>query len=411
MDTTTRAQRPMMAVLLIGIAAQLLFSIGVTRPSKLVFDEVHYVPAARVLSARERPTNTEHPLLGKTIIATGIELFGDRPLGWRTMSTLAGTATVLGVFAILFLLFGSVATASYGALFAAVNMTLYVHARIAMLEPFLGAFVTLGIAALLWAMKAPREKVTQRWLLGAVLLGLATGVKWTAAPYVAFAGLAFLAIRDKMPQAWPGLGRGKALALLGGASVATYLATFWPAFQYREGALTLSRLIPFQREMYAQQTQVLSPHPYQSNWISWPFDARPIWYLYEPVDGAVRGILYLGNPAVMWGGLVAVAWLAWHWFQTGSRVAGGVALLWAGSLAIWAIIPKSLGFYYYYHLSGVFVCIAIAASFHMAGQPRARWWFAVIAVALFLYFYPIVSAMALPNDQAFNRWMWFDSWR
>ncbi|MBM3926912.1 MAG: phospholipid carrier-dependent glycosyltransferase [Sphingomonadales bacterium] len=403
--------RPAIAAILIGLAAQTLFSVGVTRPSTLVFDETHYVPAARVLASRERPTNTEHPLLGKTLIATGIGIFGDTALGWRAMSTIAGTATVLGVFAILLLLFGSVATASYGALFAAVNMTLFVHARIAMLEPFLGAFVTLGIAALLWAMRSPRETVVRRWLAGAVLLGLASGVKWTAAPYVAFAGIAFLAVREKMPAAWPGLHRIPALAMLGGASVLAYLATFWPAFQYREGALTLKRLIPFQREMYAQQTQVLPPHPYQSTWISWPFDARPIWYLYEPVDGAVRGILYVGNPAIMWGGLIAVAWLAWHWLRTGDRAAAGVALLWAGSLGIWAVIPKSLGFYYYYHLSGVFLCVALAAAFHLADRPRARWWFAVGALTLFVYFYPIISAMALPGDQAFNRWMWFDSWR
>ncbi|KQN19397.1 dolichyl-phosphate-mannose-protein mannosyltransferase [Sphingomonas sp. Leaf33] len=405
------AIRPAVAALLIALAAQLLFSVGVTRPSKLVFDEVHYVPAARALAARERPTNTEHPLLGKTIIAAGMGLFGDTPLGWRAMSTLAGTATVLGVFWVLFLLFGSVATASYGALFAAVNMTLFVHARIAMLEPFLGAFVTLGIAALLWAMRAPPRWIAARWLLGAVLLGLATGVKWTAAPYIAFAGLAFLAVRARDGTAWSGLGRITALAILGGASALTYLATFWPAFQYRDGAMTLARLIPFQRAMYAQQTQVLRPHPYQSSWFSWPFAARPIWYLYEPVDGAIRGILYLGNPAIMWGGLVTVAWLAVYGLRHRRRAATGVALLWMGSIAIWAVIPKSLGFYYYYHLSGIFLCIALAAAFHLADRPRSRWWFAVIAIALFVYFHPIIAATALPSEQAFARWTWFDSWR
>ncbi|MFD1786546.1 glycosyltransferase family 39 protein [Sphingomonas floccifaciens] len=403
--------RPALAALLIGIAAQLLFSVGVTRPSKLVFDEVHYVPAARVLAAEARPANTEHPLLGKTLIAGGIAVFGDTPLGWRAMSTIAGTATVLGVFAILLLLFGSVATASYGALFAAVSMTVFVHARIAMLEPFLGALLTLGIAALLWAMRAPRGQVVRRWLLGAVLLGLATGVKWTAAPYVAFAGIAFLVVREKQPEAWPGLGRITALALLGFASVIAYFATFWPAFLYRDNPLTLARLIPFHRDMYLQQTQVLSPHPYQSSWIGWPFDARPIWYLYEPVDGAVRGILYLGNPAIMWGALIAIVWLGVHWLRTGSRAAAGVAMLWAGSLGIWAVIPKSLGFYYYYYPSSIFACIALAAAFHLAGARLCLFWFAVLATALFLYFYPIISAAALPNAQAFNRWMWFDSWR
>ena len=82
-----------------------------------------------------------------------------------------------------------------------------------------------------------------------------------------------------------------------------------------------------------------------------------------------------------------------------------------GSLAMWAVIPKSLGFYYYYHLSGIFIAIALAAAFHLADRPRARYWFAVGALALFIWFYPIISAAALPSPQAFNRWMCFDSWR
>ncbi len=59
----------------------------------------------------------------------------------------------------------------------------------------------------------------------------------------------------------------------------------------------------------------------------------------------------------------------------------------------------------------VLYSIAVAAAFELAGTPRARFWFAVAAAALFIWFYPIISAAALPNDQAFNRWMWFDSWR
>lgn len=408
---TALFRRPALAAVLIAIAAQLLFTVGLSRPSVPVFDEVHYLPAARTLLALEGPTNTEHPLLGKAMIAAGIALFGDSAIGWRAMSTLAGTATVLGVFWILLLLFGRLRTAAYGALFAAINFTVFVHARIAMLDPFLGAFVVLAIAAMLWAMRSPPDRVVARWIAGAVLLGCATAVKWTAAPYVAFAGLALLAIRDRDPSAWPGLGAIKGIALLGGVSVATYAATFLPTFFYASEPLTWSTLIPFQLEMYARQTQVLSPHPYQSSWVTWPFDARPVWYLYQRVDGAVRGILYIGNPVVMWGGLVAVGWLGLHWWRTGSARAAGVALLWLGSLTIWAVIPKSLGFYYYYHLSGIFVCIALAAAFDLADAPRARYWFAVAAGVAFIWFYPILAATALADEQSFARWMWFDSWR
>lgn len=404
-------RRPFVVALLIGIAAQLLFTINLTRPSTLVFDEVHYVPAARTLLALERPVNTEHPLLGKELIATGIAIFGDTATGWRAMSTIAGTASVLGVFAILLLVFGSLRTATYGAGFAMLNATLFIQARIAMLDVFLGAFVTLAVAAMLWAMRG--KQVHRRWLLASVLLGLATAVKWAAAPYVAFAGLAFLAIRMRRPEAWPGLGTVAALAILGVASIASYLVTFTPAFFYDVDPLTLRSLLPFQWDMYLRQTQVLPSHPYQSTWLSWPFLIRPIWYLYEPVDGAVRGILLIGNPAVMWGGLVAVAALLWAWWKDGSRQAGGIALLWIGSLAIWAVIPKSLGFYYYYHLSGLFLCVALAGAFHLLGPKRAHWimWYGVIVLGMFVWLYPIISAAALPDAQAFNRWMWFASWR
>ena len=42
---------------------------------------------------------------------------------------------------------------------------------------------------------------------------------------------------------------------------------------------------------------------------------------------------------------------------------------------------------------------------------RADEWFALPAIMLFVYFYPILSAAPLSGPQAFNRWMWFDSWR
>ena len=55
------------------------------------FDEVHYLPAARELLALDEFTNREHPLLGKELIALGIALFGDNPVGWRLLPTLLGT--------------------------------------------------------------------------------------------------------------------------------------------------------------------------------------------------------------------------------------------------------------------------------------------------------------------------------
>ena len=99
--------RPWIVALLIGLAAQTLFTVHIDRPTRIMFDEVHYVPAARAILDLEGPRNIEHPMVGKELIAAGMALFGDNPFGWRIMPSLAGTATVLGAFAFLWLLLGA----------------------------------------------------------------------------------------------------------------------------------------------------------------------------------------------------------------------------------------------------------------------------------------------------------------
>src|SRR3546814_15199745 len=127
----------MLVAALLGFVAETLSLIRVAVPHTLVFDEVHYVPAARTMLALATPVNTEHPLLGKAIIAAGIALFGDNSLGWRFFSTVAGAATVVALFAITWQLLGRMRLAVLAGVFAMLNMTLFVQARIAMLDGFL----------------------------------------------------------------------------------------------------------------------------------------------------------------------------------------------------------------------------------------------------------------------------------
>ncbi|GGB36692.1 dolichyl-phosphate-mannose--protein mannosyltransferase [Sphingomonas metalli] len=405
-------RRPLPLALLIALVAEALFLWRLSVPHILVFDETHYVPAARKLLALAGPTNIEHPLLAKTLIAAGIALFGDNPFGWRFLSTLAATAVVTGVFAILWLGLRRLRPAAIGAITTLLGFTVFVQARIAMLDGFMAAFVVAGAASLLWAMRGTGAQVVRRWIAGAILLGLATACKWTAAPYVAFAGVALILLKRRRPDRWSGLSVAEGLALLGATSILTYFLTFAPAFFYTNDPLTIGRLVPFQLTMFQQQTQVLPPHTYQSSWWSWPLDIRPIWYLYEPVDGAQRGILLVGNPVVLWGGLVAVAACLIGWLRIRDVRLGCAAGLWIAGFGIWPAIPKSLGFFYYYYLPSIWLGIAIAVAFDH-WRVRLRYWdeaFLMLAAGLFIHFYPILSAAPLAGPRSFERWMWFSSW-
>ena len=421
---------PVRTALLLGLAAQALFLFHLGWPTRIMFDEVHYVPAARALLDLSELRNTEHPMLAKELIALGMAVFGDNPIGWRIAATLAGTATVLGIYAFVWLLTYETRTALVAGLLVLLNQAVFIEARIAMLDPFLGAFTVWGIVALLWSMRAGTPgRAWRRWLAGSVLLGLAVATKWTAAPYIAAAGIAFLWIRwrdapregrlghmlsGKDQRRWPGLPAVPALLALGLVSIASYFATFLPAFFFRDDPLTLATLLPFQAAMYASQTQILHSHPYQSSWWTWPLTIRPIWYFYEVDDGYQRGVLLIGNVAIMWGGLLAVLACLLAWFRQRSKPALAVALLWIFSLAVWAIIPKSLGFYYYYYLSSIFLCAVVAIAFRAFDRSRGRRFelgFLAVSAFLFAWFYPILAALRLSGGDAFNHWMWFDSWR
>ncbi len=419
-------RRPLPLALAFGVLAEALFLFRVATPHKLVFDEIHYVPAARVLLTLAGARNTEHPLLGKELIALGMWLFGDNSFGWRVMSTLAASAVVTGVFAIAWLIWGRARTAAIAAAVTLLDFTVFVQARIAMLDGFMAAFSVLGIAALLWSMRAGSAGAAwRRWLLGAALLGLATACKWAALPYIGFAGAAFLWVRSRDihglaaalggrgQRHWPGLPALPALLSLGVVAALAYFVTFAPAFFYADQPLTLGTLLPYQAMMFREQTQVLPAHTYQSVWWTWPLDLRPIWYLYERVDGAQRGVLMLGNPAVLWSGLVAVPLCLWAGRRDRDARFTAVALLWVASLAVWAVIPKSLGFFSYYYPSSILLALPIAGAWARFGRGRLKGWdeaYLILLAMLFAWFYPILSATPLAGAQSFQRWMWFSSW-
>ncbi|WP_119037288.1 glycosyltransferase family 39 protein [Hephaestia caeni] len=405
--------RPILVAVLLGLVAETLFLIRVSVPHTLVFDEVHYVPAARTMLALAAPVNTEHPLLGKAIIAAGIALFGDNSLGWRFFSTVAGAVTVAALFAITWQLLGRMRPAVLAGLFAMLSMTLFVQARIAMLDGFMAAFVVSAVAVLLASRRASGARALTRVALGGALIGLAIGCKWAAVPFLGYAGLAILVLRlrEVSDRAyWRGVVTPALLLVLVVGAGAAYLLTFLPAFFYANDPLTLATLLPFQLTIYAEQTQILAPHTYQSSWWSWPLMLRPIWYLYERADGAMRGILMIGNPAILWGGLVAVAASLWASVRDRSAALLAIVALWLGAYLPWIVIPKSLGFFYYYFLSSLFLCPALAAALDRYVSKRAQSAFVILAAALFVYFYPIIVAMPLDGPDAFRRWTWFASW-
>lgn len=418
-----RKADPLPLTLAIVLTFFLLVLHRLTIPSEPMFDEIHYLPAARRLIELTSRLNAEHPLVGKEAIALGIRLWGDNALGWRMPAALLGTAGLFGAMRAMWWASRSAAASVLFGLLLATNFIWFVLSRIAMLDMAMAAMMALAFWQ--WALAWARGRRVHLVLCG-LFMGLSLGAKWNGIPLLVLPGLLFawdrwwalegrrrvwLTARDAGPVF--GVSLLEAGLWLGLWPLCVYFATFAPAFFYQSQPMTLKGLIPWQGYMLKLQDSVVKPHIYMSRWWQWMFNLRPIWFLYHKVDGAQRGVLMLGNPFTMLAGLPALLFCAWDGLR-GDRLRGGLFLLYVAALIFWALNGKPVQFYYHYALAATFLIAALAIVLADWWEGGLRWpayTAAGLSVVLFVGFYPILSAGALPRINSFADYAWLKSWR
>jgi dolichyl-phosphate-mannose--protein O-mannosyl transferase len=427
MTTTENApshpRDPVKWTLAITAAFVALICVRLTIPSKAFFDEIHYLPPARTILELSHPLNREHPPLGKELLALGIAVFGDRPIGWRIMPALFGTLALFSAMrALWFASLSRFATLAFGVLLIT-GCGLFVQSRIAMLDVFMLGLAMFG----LWmCAAAARENETARWRLplAGASLGLAVAAKWNAAPVALLPGLAFLVIRAcsarwrllTMRRGPPvgGMTLIEAGVWLGLLPLAAYCAAYWPFLFYDKGSIEPTGLLALHEKMLELQEQVKRPHTYMSVWWEWVLNWRPIWYYYAVTDGAQRGVLMIGNPLTMLAGLPAVLWCLWAGVRRQRHDALAVALLYLAAIGMWIVAPKPVQFYYHYLLPSLFLLAALALALDELWK---RGWRKLVllvlagSVILFAVFFPILTAAPLAARDSFEFWTWLPSWR
>ena len=176
-------------VLLIIVVSAGLRLYDLASPGEYMFDEVYYAKDAKaILDGRMDPkrdypwepgdvVSWAHPDAGKMAIAVGIALFGDRSVGWRLPSAVAGLVLLTLVYPIARRLGLSQGWALVALTLAAADLLGIAQSRIAMLDVFVAAWTMVCIWCALRAVQSDRRVV---WLLACgVAGGLATATKWS----------------------------------------------------------------------------------------------------------------------------------------------------------------------------------------------------------------------------------------
>ena len=398
---------------------------GISTPEKFVFDEAHYVPAARQMLEPVMPQpmlNPMHPPLAKQFIALSIRAFGDHALGWRYPGALFGALAVVAIYLCGLVLFSAQAPAIACALIAFFNQMLFVMARTAMLDIFALAFELFAIAAFMQGFKQRRP---HRWFaLAGVAFGLSAACKWSGlfplAVSIAIIALVRLLQNWRTefadaaetdwyrPDLWPDFRWYHFIACFVLVPAIAYFASFVPLY-----GLSLSDLWQAQRRIFSDNTTTaIAGHTYMSSWPSWPFLVRPVWFLFDKIgDGRIAAVVFLGNPLVLWPALLAVAITLRDFIVTRRTDAFLIVAFYLGLYLSWALLPRTLGFLYYYLPAATFASMALVYALWRKGRPRwLLWAYLVVAAAGFAAMLPVSAAFVGTTMATFNRLMIFQNW-
>jgi dolichyl-phosphate-mannose-protein mannosyltransferase len=404
------------------------------------------------------------PEVGKLLIAVGEWLFGLTTLGWRFDSAVFGTLAILVMCRVARRLTRSTLLGCTAGLLMSMDGLEFVLSRTGILDIFLMFFVLAAFGCLVVDRDVSRLRLAERvvlapadeagpglgirkWRVAAgILIGLAGGTKQDAVYYVfAFAGLCIAwdigARRTAGLRAYVrgGLRRdGKWLLLtMGVIPLVTYVLTWLNWFitgtgydrdyaqQHGVNIPVISQLYSlyeYHKEIYQFMSTLSATHPYMSQPWDWFVMSRPVafyWNTYTNAAGThletqpkvvgpyVREVLAIGNPAIWWVSLPAIAVCLVFWLRRRDWRAGAALLGIAAGWLPWLPFPHRTKFFYYALEFEPFliICIVLCLGL-MIGPVRARLSrrvtgtalagiYVLAVVIIFWYFYPLLTGHVL----------------
>ncbi len=401
-------------------------------PNQTVFDEVHFGKFVSGYYTHEYYFDI-HPPLGKLMIAGFAKIFNFKPefsfakigdpfpdnkyMALRFLPSLAGSLLPIVIFLLALQLKFTPKAAFAAGVLVAVDNALLVQTRYILMDAFLLLF---GFSTLLAYFK-------KKYLWMAILGGLAISIKWT--------GLTFLALPFfvEVFQMWK-QGEFKKIFKLPLYFLLIPLAIYFSIFTLHFSLLNkpgpgdafmnqtfhsenvFKKFVELNVEMYRSNQRLTATHPYGSQWYTWPFMLRPIFYW---VSGNSR-IYFLGNPIIWWSSTIAITIsIMYLILSIKEKRSEKILLILLGGYAL-NLLPfigiKRVMFLYHY-LSGLVFAVLILV-YLIDKQDGSTWLttkkifmgLVIASVAAFIYFAPLSYGLPL-SQKAQDARVWLPSWR
>ncbi|MBS1972417.1 MAG: glycosyltransferase family 39 protein [Bdellovibrionales bacterium] len=390
---------------IIFVFSFLALALFLDRPSRLIFDEQFYVPAARSIHETGKDPNFQHPPVAKELVAVSMAAVGDTSWGWRLASVVMGAATLVAVY-YLVLLFASPLSAWVAVLLVFTNGLFFTLSRLALLEIFTFGLSFIAFTFFMYRIYGKKISAIQALMIPGALFGLALAAKWSAlVPIVLCVGGGVWLRRFSLSQ-W------------GFFALCVVLYYFAPFLLLKSDMSVWSQ----HQAMWAFHY----PEVYQSDimertsqWWEWTFDTHPMWLAVLPNEahesGKFLGVMIFGNPFVIWTGWLGVA--ACVFVAAKNRFKLNSVNAWLPAMAVapwlvWAIAARPVTYYYYFLPTSVFLALALVAGVDVfvkrgvltnkKAQSFLVLW-AGLSLIYFLYHWPLMTGQEFSADQ-FQKW-------
>ncbi len=424
-----------LAPVLIALASLILRLFNIASIKTMIFDEVYYVDGARDLLkygvevSANGPEFIVHPPVGKWLIASGIKIFGDNPLGWRFATAFLGSLMILFVALIAHRLFYSPILTALAAGLMAIDGLALVHSRTALLDNFLAFFILVSTYFF----------ISRKYWMSGLFLGLALATKWSALYFIIIFGSIALyrafTHHTGRELIRPTFSR---IAAFGFLPLAVYITSWWGWFTSSRGwdrehsSNPISSFIYYHQEMLNFHTNLAEKHPYQANPWSWLVMGRPTSFYYETptncgADTCSQEVLALGTPLLWWAATIAVAVVLGFWVRSlmNRTFDPAVTIITAGMAAgylPWFFFQQRTVFSFYAIVFEPFLILSLvycAKLFLTAQRRKSQQAYLIGEVALlaifiaiamnFIYFLPLYLGQTMTYE-AWHAHMWFASW-
>jgi dolichyl-phosphate-mannose--protein O-mannosyl transferase len=334
---------------------------------------------------------------------------GNSSAVWRIPSLVSGILLIPLTYKLTKHITKDRAVAYLAAFLFTVDCISLTQARIAMLNSMVLMFVVLSLLCFLQWVLEERWSRPKAFVYAGVFLGAALATKLTACFLVIIFGVVIAAHLASSRKDWFPVARD-AVLYLGVIPLALFLGVhlFIPFLENSSWSDLGAHILSGYRHL-----AFTGGHGYGSEWWSWPLMLRPIWYLYEELDGMVRGILCIGNPAVFWCIPLSMGYVLWKFIEERTWTYGLILL---GGLSLWLpwALPSRVKFFHFFHLAMPFVCMSIGVlvrqvwSWGRAGKILSIVYLLSVA-GLFVYWYPLLTGLPIP-EQYYRHHLWFRSW-